>query len=138
MKEREYIRKRVHELYWRYNKNCAITTLTILSEMFDVEINDQVYSAAIGMYGAGGHGGQCGLVEGTLLLLGILGKLKNFDEESIVNTCFQYADAFKNEFGSLLCSQLRPEGFKETNPSHLCEKLSVDSIYFSYNFIKDI
>ena len=37
-KEQLYIEEKVHELYYLYDMNCARTTLTILSELLDVEI----------------------------------------------------------------------------------------------------
>jgi len=35
-----------------------------------------VLNFAIGLFGAGGYQAQCGLVEGTLMFIGILGKTK--------------------------------------------------------------
>lgn len=61
-----YLSKRVHDLYWSDNTNCARTMLICLSERYHVPIEQQVMKAAIGLHGAGGYRAQCGLVEGGL------------------------------------------------------------------------
>ena len=38
---KEQIAKRVHELYWKENINCARTTLVCLSELFEIAIEPQ-------------------------------------------------------------------------------------------------
>ena len=129
------IDNRVREYYWKYNLNCATTNLKILSEIFSITLSDQIISAAIGMHGAGKYGAQCGLVEGTLMFLGIIGKEYLIKEETIVNQCREYAKQFENKFQSLSCSTLRPEGFTKENPPHLCEKLTCSAIEFNRNFV---
>ncbi|RAZ94424.1 redox-active protein, partial [Klebsiella oxytoca] len=68
---KEYITNRVHELYWEKDMNCARTTLLCLSELFEVAIEPQIMWSAVGLHGAGGYRAQCGLVEGTLMFIGI-------------------------------------------------------------------
>ncbi|MDQ1329891.1 MAG: hypothetical protein QG578_153, partial [Thermodesulfobacteriota bacterium] len=109
----------------------------ILSEIFSITLSDQIISAAIGMHGAGKYGAQCGLVEGTLMFLGIIGKEYSFQEETIVDHCREYAKQFENKFQSLLCSVLRPEGFKKQNPAHMCEKLTCRAIEFNIDFVSN-
>lgn len=103
--------------------------------MFSINLSEQVISAAIGMHGAGKYGAQCGLVEGTLMFLGIIGKEYSFQEKTIVDHCREYAKQFENKFQSLLCSALRPEGFKKNNPQHLCENLTCRAIEFNIDFV---
>ena len=126
------------EYYWKYDLNCATTNLKILSEIFSVPLSDQVINAAIGMHGAGKYGAQCGLVEGTLMFLGIIGTEYRLKEETIVDQCREYAKQFENLFQSLSCNKLRPEGFKKENPQHLCEHLTCSAINLtktlSHNF----
>lgn len=129
------IDERVKEYYWKYDFNCATTNLKILSEIFSITLSDQIISAAIGMHGAGKYGAQCGLVEGTLMFLGIIGKDYCLKEETIVDQCREYAKQFENKFQSLSCSTLRPEGFKKGNPPHLCEKLTCSAIEFNKDFV---
>jgi len=125
----------VHENYWINEHNCATTTLIVLSELFDIPLNPQVLSASRGMHGAGKYGAQCGLVEGTLMFIGIIASERSLDSQRIETLCYDYACQFVNEFGSLLCRELRPEGFKSENPPHLCEDLTIKSILFSVKFI---
>ena len=69
---KEQIAKRVHELYWKENINCARTTLVCLSELFEIAIEPQTIWSAIGLHGAGGYRAQCGIVEGALMFLSLI------------------------------------------------------------------
>ena len=133
--EKVSIDEKVKEYYWKSDFNCATTNLKILAEMFSISLSDQIISASIGMHGAGKYGAQCGLVEGTLMFLGIIGKEYRFQEEAIIDQCREFAKQFEKNFKSLSCSKLRPEGFKKENPPHLCEKLTCDAIEFSKVFV---
>ncbi|MEE4167170.1 MAG: C-GCAxxG-C-C family protein, partial [Desulfocapsaceae bacterium] len=93
--------------------------------------------AAIGMHGAGGYRAQCGLVEGTLLFVGIYGKILGFSDAKTIELCRLFAQRFEHEFSSLLCRELRPEGFNDQNPPHLCEPLTVQALIFSIAFVKE-
>ena len=72
----EYIEKEVHHLYYDYDENCARTSLKCLSHLFAFPVSEDVLSAATGMHGAGYYGAQCGLVEGTLMFIGLYGNKK--------------------------------------------------------------
>ena len=127
----EYITNRVHDLYWKEDINCARTTLVCLSELFEITLEPQTIWSAVGLHGAGGYRAQCGLVEGSLMFIGIylhgLGKT----EDEIVSVC-------EKAFGSLRCLELRPSGFSESDPPHLCEKLTCNGIEFAYQYILGI
>jgi C_GCAxxG_C_C family probable redox protein len=138
MNIKELIEKRVHDYYWKDDINCAMCTLKVLAEIFSVDLNPQILDAAIGMNGAGKYRAQCGLVEGTLMLIGVLGKKKNIPYDDIKHLCYQFAERFEKEFGSLLCRDLRPDGFSPDNPPHLCEELTRKTILFSLNYIQEI
>ena len=114
MIKEKFIENKVHEYYWTDDINCATTTLKILSEAFAIKLADQIIDAAIGMHGAGEFGAQCGLVEGTMMFMGIAGRAKGIQDESIVKSCQTFAEQFEIRFGSLQCSVLRPQGFKPT------------------------
>lgn len=135
--EQEYIRQRVHELYYGIDMNCARTTLTILGELLDVKIEEQTMDAALGLHGAGGFRAQCGLVEGALMFIGIWGRLHGKEEKEIVKKCYEYASVFTLKFGSLTCRDLRPGGFQASDSPHLCETLTGNSISFAYKFVTD-
>ena len=134
----EYITNRVHDLYWKEDINCARTALVCLSELFEITIEPQTIWSAVGLHGAGGYRAQCGLVEGSLMFIGIylhgLGK----SEDEIVAACYNFASTFEKAFGSLRCLELRPSGFSESDPPHLCEKLTCNGIEFAYQYILGI
>jgi hypothetical protein len=131
------IEEHVHHLYWDHDINCARTMLMYLAAYFKVPLKDQTLHAAIGMHGGGGFRAQCGLVEGALMFLGIYFAQKGLSDASISKLCFTYAQAFTVTFSSLECRVLRPGGFQETDPPHLCEGLTVRAIAFTRDFIED-
>lgn len=132
----DFIQERVHELYWKEDVNCARTILICLGELFDVRLDSQTLSSAIGLHGAGGFRAQCGLVEGGLMFLGIYFSQFGKNEETIISLCYDYAEAFNQKFKSLRCYDLRPNGFTPNDPPHLCEKLTCEAVAFAYEFIK--
>lgn len=132
------IKKRVHELYWDIDLNCARTALTCFGELFQHDINEQTMNAAIGLHGAGGFRAQCGLVEGALMFIGIYLRDKGKDDEEISKACHQFAEQFTEKYGSLRCFELRPNGFNETDPPHACESLTAEAINYTYQFIADL
>lgn len=137
MKSDLSIEEMVHRYYWIDDINCATTMLKTVSERLNIEISQQVIDSAVGMHGAGKFGAQCGLVEGSLMLIGITGRNKKLNDEIIINNCYRFAENFQTKFGSLNCSTLRPEGFKPENPPHLCEELTVEAIQFTLDFLDE-
>lgn len=135
--KKEDITKRVHELYWEENINCARTALICLSELFEIPIEPQTIWAAVGLHGAGGYQAQCGLVEGALMLIGIYLHTLGKTEAEIVSVCYNFASAFEKTFGSLRCLELRPTGFSENDPPHMCENLTCRAIEFAYQYISE-
>lgn len=130
------IREWVHHFYWDQDLNCARTTLSCLSRLSNVSLEPQTLQAAIGMHGAGRFRAQCGLVEGTLMFLGIHYAQQGKSDQEISRLCFAFAEVFTERFSSLRCSELRPHGFTPEDPPHLCEALSVDAILFAWTFIQ--
>lgn len=137
MTRRRLVHDRVQDAYWNQDWNCAETTLRVLSEVFGVDLDPQVLAAAVGMHGAGGYRAQCGLVEGALMFTGLLGKERGIPQDAIVEACRDFAEAFEERFGSLLCRDLRPEGFSPDNPPHLCEELTRQALLFDMPFLTD-
>lgn len=137
MENKEVIKTKVNKYYWQDDINCATVNLRILSEMFSIMISAQVIDAALGMHGAGKYGAQCGLVEGTLMFLGIIGRSEGVSDDIIVDSCNEFANQFEHRFQSLLCKELRPEGFRQDNPPHLCEGLTCEAVAFNVNFLTD-
>ncbi len=127
---------RVHDYFWRKDLNCATASLKILAETFQVQLDDQILDAAVGMNGAGEYGAQCGLVEGALMFLGILGRARDLPKQQIVALCRNYTKRFEDHFESLECRVLRPEGFTPENPPHLCERFSCEAIEMAIAFMQ--
>lgn len=125
----------VRHYYWDRDLNCARTTLRCLESMLQEPLHPQVYAAAVGCHGAGGTGGQCGLMEGGLLLIGLRGAELGKDEGEIVDLCARYAALFTERFSSLACKDLRPGGIHPNDPPHLCESISVDAICLLHDFL---
>ncbi len=133
-----FVRKRV-ETYFQVNDyNCVRTDLLTLAEYFHVKLHGQLLAAAVGMHGAGGYRAQCGLVEGTLLFLAILGAERRVAEEKIIDACYDFGKQFEKEFSSLQCRELRPGGFNDDDPPHLCEGLACRATAFSIRFIEEV
>lgn len=137
MDTKNFIQTKVKIYYWQDDINCATTNLRILSEIFPIELSEQIIDASIGMHGAGKYGAQCGLVEGTLMFLGIIGRYRGISDDEIVNACNEYAKQFENRFQTLLCKVLRPQGFHADNPPHICEELTCEAVLFNVGFVSD-
>ena len=128
------IAHRVHHYYWQEDLSCAVTTLKILSEIFHTELDHQVMAATYGL-NAGRLGSQCGLVAGALMFIGIYGQQKGLDSQGTTELCHKFSSSFQAEFGSVLCKELRPQGFSPDYPLHLCEQITKQAITFSAEFI---
>lgn len=135
--EEQSIDRMVHDCYWVYDHNCAVTMLLALSEIFSQPLEKQLLDASVGLHGAGGFRAQCGLVEGSLLFIGLHGSEIGMNREERINTCYTFAKQFLAEFGSLTCRDLRPGGFREDDPPHLCTDLTKRAIAFSAAFVRD-
>lgn len=131
-----FVTPRVHELYWKKNLNCATTSLLIMEEYFNTQLQSQLLDAALGMHGAGGYRAQCGLVEGMLLFIGVIGREKQLKDDSIVDFCKEFATKYEKQFSSLACRDLRPNGFRKDDPPHLCEDLTIKSIIHTIKLIE--
>lgn len=132
----ENIKELVHKYYWDMDINCARTTLNTLGSLFKTPLLPQTLDAAIGLHGAGGYRAQCGLVEGSLMFIGVACSEKGYSDAETAKLCYQFADEFMKQFNSLKCYDLRPAGFMESDPPHACENLTVEAIQFAYDFIK--
>lgn len=135
---KKHIENLVSKLYWDNDSNCVITTLTVLSDIYDTKIEKQVFYGATGLNGAGKYQAQCGIIEGVLIFIGIFGTLRGYNANEIENTCYKFASSFEKEFGSLKCRDLRPEGFNKDNPPHLCEDLTNRGLFFTKGYIDNL
>ncbi|MGX8719154.1 MAG: C-GCAxxG-C-C family (seleno)protein [Desulfovibrio sp.] len=128
--------RRVHGLYFDKDYNCARTMLICLCESRGIGLAQQTLDAAIGMHGAGRFRAQCGLVEGTLMALGVCGTAQGLAPKEISALCFAFAGDFTRRFGSILCRDLRPGGFQPSDPPHACEPLTCAAVAFAAAFLE--
>ncbi len=135
MNKKNFIKTNVHNDYWIDDINCATTMIKTLGKLYNIKISQQLIDSAIGMHGAGSYDIQCGLVEGSLMFIGIYGKEQNKTSEDITDLCNSFASRFEEKYTSFICSTLRPEGFNENNPPHLCELFTCNVIEFTSEFI---
>ena len=98
---KEYIRNRVHELYWKNDINCARTALICLGELLGTAIEPQTLLSAAGLHGAGGYRAQCGIVEGSLMFMGIYLHMLGRTDHEIVAACHDFAAAFDRTCGRM-------------------------------------
>lgn len=132
------IKEAFHNFYHEAGINCAIGTLMLLSEFYDLELDSQVVNAATGLHGAGKYGAQCGLLEGGLMFIGIYGKHHDLKKTEIVNLCYDWAKTFEDGMGSLVCKGLRPYPFtSEDATKHLCEPISVKALNIAVRFMDE-
>lgn len=71
------------------------------------------------------------------MFIGIEAGKAGKSKKEAVALCYEFASSFESHFGSLRCSELRPEGFSPDNPPYLCEGLTCSAIEFSAEFIAD-
>lgn len=129
------IAQRVHEYYWENDYSCAEVTLRILKQLYPAGVDQALLDATFGL-NAGRCALQCGLVQGALLFLGVYGRKQGLTDDALRALCRAYCSAFEARFGSLLCRELRPEGFGPQNPPHLCEARTVEAVKFSAKFVR--
>jgi len=138
MDKKAYIKHHVHQLYWEDNLNCSSTTLKILGDIFNIELTSKTLNSVINFHGSSENSVQCGLLKGSLEFIKIFGQKRNFLEKQITKLCNIFTEKFKKEFGSILCKELRPQGFSKNNLPHLCENITTKAILFSTEFIEKI
>lgn len=135
MGTQERILEMVHHCYWDKNANCAQTTLYCLEQLTEQPVHPLLFQATVGCHGAGDKGGQCGLMEGAMLFLGLYGATLGKTDAEIVDICSRYASLFKRNFSSLACRDLRPGGFRDDDPPHLCERFTVRAVTCLHDFV---
>ncbi len=131
----EQMRDHVQECYFGKDWNCAVTMITALAQFFETDLSPQLINAAKGMHGAGKFGAQCGLVEGALMFIGVYYSGRGEDQYEVERICNAFAHSFTAKYKSLTCRDLRPGGFNDDDPPHLCAGLTLDAIIFTREFI---
>jgi C_GCAxxG_C_C family probable redox protein len=105
----EIIQRRVSEYFTSGRYNCAMTSVTVLSELFDVPVHPQVVKAGQVMPTVGGTGGLCGLVSGALMFVGVWGGQHGLSREELKPIARALVTAVEERFHSVDCRDLRPD-----------------------------
>jgi len=107
--------------YEELSVNCAQGTLTALQEEFNLGGGKGVVKAATFMPGLMSRKETCGAVIGGLMALGLAyGRDKLYDPKwstpeaneemfKVRNKVWRFCEAFKKEFGSTMCGDIRPQ-----------------------------
>lgn len=133
-----YVAEKVHYFYHEAGINCAVGTLMLLSDIFSIELQEQVYDSAIAMVGAGKYGAQCGILEGCMMFASIYAIKFGLGKKEIVPLIYKWSSMFEKEMGSIVCKGLRPYPFTpEDAPKHLCEPITVKGVSLAVKFIKE-
>lgn len=93
----DFIKRKVAFYYWQHNINCAETSLKVLSEFFQLPLNEQVINSVLSLPGAGQCGGQCGIVGATLMFMGILGREYGINDDEIKKFCKTYSKQYAKD-----------------------------------------
>jgi hypothetical protein len=134
----QLVAARVENMYHDLDLSCVHTTLHILEEVFDTPIAPETYDSCAGMLGGGGlYGGQCGLIQGGIIFISLLCARRGLDKDTLTQHCYDYSARSVKELGSLLCREIRPEGFSDDNPPNLCEPRTVQNIIATVRFVAD-
>ena len=130
------IKEKVHELYWQKHGSCANAMLLCLGELMGIQLDPQVLASVAGLHGAEKLGAHCGLALAGQMFIGIYCRGHNMEDGAIASQCAHYAEIFCSKFSTLVCSELRMNGYISTDPRHVCEQLTCDAVTITYNFLK--
>lgn len=125
----------VHKNYWDKELNCSTNIILVLGKLFDIEISRQVLHGTIGLHSTTEYGGQCGLLEGLLIFVGIYGREKNYSNNEIVRHCAKLTRKFDNLFRTLSCHDLKGASKKIFESPHSCENITIDIVLLTKKYI---
>jgi len=137
MELQEYIARRVEQEYHDLDTPCTPTTIKILSEVFKLELPKELVELSFALSGISKHGAQCGLVEGVLVMIGLIGHRQGLDKEVLAEICSDFLKQYDQKHGSLRCKELRLGGFNDDDPPNLCEGLTATSITDAALFLSE-
>ncbi|MBN1260425.1 MAG: C-GCAxxG-C-C family protein [Anaerolineae bacterium] len=124
------IAQRVAELFVSGRYNCAMTSLAVLGEVFDIPLEPQTLAAARCLPAVGDTGGLCGLVSGALMFIGVWSAAHGFHRSDLGVATAAFVAGVYQVFGSAQCCDLRSE---ETG----CGPLAVRVIGFAATVLEE-
>ena len=104
-----FVRDRVQMYFVDGDDNCAMSSLKILGDYFEITIAPQAVAAAQCMPGVGGTGAACGLVLGVLMFIGVWGAEYECARETLYPLAQRVIDHVQLQFGSVCCRDLQRE-----------------------------
>ena len=114
-------------LYFTSGKyNCTMTTLKVLTEVFEVPLHPQVLDAARMAPGAGGTGGLCGLVTGALMFVGLWDAQHRIPRDQLWPLTQGMMAEIRERFGSVQCEVLEND----------CSKLTFEMLSFLIPYLR--
>ncbi len=130
MLQHHQLTERVARYFVSGKYNCAMTVLEVSAEHFGISLSPQALGVAQFLPGAGGTGGLCGLISGTLMFLGVWAYEHDLHRSALTAEARALIVAIEGHFGSTLCTDLRPpEG---------CGTFALDYLNFTLPHLKRI
>ena len=96
-----------------------------IPEALGLTVDADVIRSACGFFGGGGGtGGRCGIIEVGIILISLLyGRMHPLQSEQAARTLVStLIDRFEKEFGSTLCSEIKPAAIQKFGPVIGCEE----------------
>ena len=114
------LKDNLSKYYFEQNYNCAETILRAANEYYDLGLHDRDM-IMVGAYGAGIQSGNtCGAVLSVAAILSLkYVEAKAHESEDIRPVIQKMMRKFNDRFGSVLCSDIKPQSFK---PEYRCQK----------------
>lgn len=74
----------------------------------------------------------CGAYEGVLAFVRDYAEQKGLESDALIK---DFRSVFSCQYRSVICSDLRPEGFRKNDPAHICAPYMLDIILFTYDYL---
>lgn len=105
--------------------NCAEAIVYGANEVYTLGIEKEALKVSAAFGGGMGIQSTCGAVTGALMILGMWFN-ENVQHQSpqVREKTYEYFEAFKKEFGSLQCSDIKEENW---HPTMRCSKVIIEA-----------
>ncbi|MFA5828869.1 MAG: C-GCAxxG-C-C family protein [Candidatus Gracilibacteria bacterium] len=120
--------------------NCGEVVVRTVANNLKIKLPIVAKKISSAMNGGGRAGAQCGILEAGLLILSLLcGRADSKQpRDPLQILAYKLTKKFENEYGNLLCRNIRPEGFKPDQINNICEERIIYGIIFLLNFFEEI
>ena len=126
MASSEWLQEQVRLYFTSGKYNCTMTTLKVLTEVFEVPLHPQVLDAARMAPGAGGTGGLCGLATGALMFVGLWSAQQRIPRDRLRPLTQGMMAEIRERFGSMQCEVLEGD----------CSQLAVEMLDFLIPYLR--